>query len=320
MTTFNDQLYQYGGAPVNGLFTTGNVYFVKPGSGSDSNNGKKPTQAVATLSKALDLVTADNNDIIYMVAEDNSASGTTDYQSATLAVDVDGVHIVGVNAGQRLGQRSRIAQLSTATGIEPLVTWSASNSSMRNVHIFHGVADATSKGAMNLTGERNYFSNCHVAGIGHNDMDSANNYSLQVSGGAESSFVNCTIGLDTVARGTAANSEIRLASQATRINFEDCLILTYAEAAGHQFLIAGASSMDRYVWFKRCLFANSDKSSGTAMDEAFDVNASQGGHIILQDCVLVGAADWDAGNTDVVVNNAPAADANGHGGVATDVD
>lgn len=299
MTTFGDQVYQYGGSPVNGLFTTGQVWFVKPSTGDDGASGKKPTEALKTWARAHTLVRADKNDIIYIISEDNSASGTTDYQSSALTLSKDGVHYVGVNSGGFVSQRSRIAQLSTATGIEPLVTWSGSNGSMRSIHIYHGVADATSKGAaLKVTGERNYFYKNHIAGIGHNDMDVTDNCSLSVSGGAENHFDQCYIGLDTIARGTAANSEIRFESAAIRNLFTDCIVATYAEAAGHQFVLVPSSGLGRWNIFKNTMFINmpTGDANGTTMTEAFDVTGggSPDGIIILENCTLYGATDWEA--------------------------
>lgn len=299
MTTFGDQVYQYGGAPVSGLFTTGQVWFIKPSTGDDGASGKKPSEALKTWARAHTLASADKNDIIYVIAEDNSASGTTDYQSSTLTLSKDGVHYVGVNSGGFVGQRSRIAQLSTATGVAPLVTWSGSNGSMRGIHIFHGVNDATSKtAALSVTGERNYFFKNHIAGIGHATMDVTDNCSLQVSGGAENHFDQCYLGLDTIARGTAANSEIRLESSATRNLFTDCVVATYAEAAGHQFVLVPTNGLDRWTIFKNTMFVNmpTGDASGTTMTEAFDVTGggSPDGIILLENCSLYGATDWEA--------------------------
>lgn len=293
MTTFFDQLYHLGGVPVGGLFTTGKSVFVKPSSGSDAASGRKPGEAVKTLAHALAKVTANANDVVYLVSESNTASGTTDYQSATLAWNKDGSHIVGLSSGGGIGSRARIAQLSTATSVAPLVTWSANNSSMRSVHVFHGVDNAASIGCFNVTGDRNYFYRCHFAGIGHNTQDAAGNYSLRVSGD-ENVFEECIIGLDTIARGTAANSEILFASQATRCVFKNCIIPTFAEAASHQFVTAGAGSLDRWVIFDGCTFVNAIQSTATQMDEALDLSASAGGMILLKNCTLIGATDWEA--------------------------
>lgn len=272
--------------------------FVAPRTGSDGQRGDRPDRAVKTLAKALDLAVADRNDVVFMISEDNSASGTTDYQSSALDWNKDGVHLIGVNAGGNVGQRSRIAQLSTATNVDNLLTVSANNCLVANIHVFHGVDDATSKVAASVTGDHNRFVNCHLAGIGHATMDTADNCSLSVAGGEENLFENCTIGLDTIARGTAANSELRLESGATRNTFRNCIVPTYAEAAGHQFLIVPSAGLDRWTLFDNCSFINmpTGTASGTTMTEAFDVTGggSPDGLIILKNCTLVGATDWEA--------------------------
>jgi hypothetical protein len=299
MTTFSDQVYQLGGVPTNGYFAVGNTWFVRPGSGNDGNKGDKPSRAFATLAKALSVATADNGDVVYMISEDNSASGTTDYQSSSLDWNKDGVHLIGVNgSGNFVQQRSRIAQLSSATDVDDLFTVSANNCLIANISVFHGVDDADSVGAVKVTGERNRFYNCTFSGIGNATMDTANNFSLSVSGGAENIFEKCYIGLDTVARGTAANSEIRLESGATRNMFKDCVIATYAEANTHQFLIVPSAGLDRWTIFDHCIFMNmpTGDASGTTMTEAFDVTGggSPDGIILLNFCTLVGATDWEA--------------------------
>ena len=299
MTTFGDMLYQLGGVPVgSGIpLSQGKVIHIKPGSGA-AGGGLEINDAVSTVSGAHTLMTADQNDIAIMYAEDNSASGTTDYQSSTLTWSKDGTHLIGANSGGIIGQRSRIAQLSTATGVSPLVTWSASNSSMSNIHVFHGVADATSKVCFSVTGERNRFYRCHFAGIGTTTMDVATACSLSITGD-ENLFEECVIGLDTIGRGSYANSEILFpaSGQATRNVFNNCLILTYADAGTHQFLISGASGLDRFAIFDNCIFINAIDSAATNMTEAFDLSATQGGTILLKNCTLVGATEWDAGDT-----------------------
>ena len=65
-----------------GLMTQGNVYHVKPSTGSDGHSGTSPDEAVKTVSKALSLCTANQNDVVLLYAQSNTASATTDYQSA----------------------------------------------------------------------------------------------------------------------------------------------------------------------------------------------------------------------------------------------
>lgn len=291
MTTFSDQVYQMGGVPVGGMFTNGKGYFVKPSTGSNGNSGKRPDKAFSTLAAGLAAATANSNDVVYMIAEGNASAATTDYQSSALSWNKDGVHLVGINSGNAIAMRSRIAQLSTATNVDNLFTVSANNCMVSNIHVFHGVDDATSKGAVLVSGDRNHFVNCHFAGIGHDTMDTADNYSLSVTGD-ENLFEKCVIGLDTIARGTAATYEINISGGATRNIFRDCMVISYTEAATFGFLNIPADGIDRFVIFENCTFVN----FGTAMTEAFHIAAgtSPTGNVILKNCTVVGATDWEA--------------------------
>jgi hypothetical protein len=296
MTTFADRVYQLGGVPVGGPVTQGHVYFVKPASGSDTASGKSPAQALKTLARAQALATANENDIVYLMSEGNAASLCTDYQSTTLDWAKDGVHLIGINSGGMVSPRSRIAWLSSAPSPAPapLFTVSADNCRIEGIQVFSGINDADLSFCTNVTGERNTFKNCHFAGIGHATNDFAGAYSLKLAGADENLFEDCVIGLDTVARGTAANSEILFTDQATRNIFRNCIITTFAEAATHQFIIAAASSLDRWVLFENCAFINSIQSTAVAMTEALDLAATAGGMVLLRNCTIVGATDWEA--------------------------
>ena len=296
MSTFGDQVFQYGGSPVNGPLTEGPALWVKPGSGSDGQRGDKPNRSLATISKAQSLMPADRNGVIYLVSEDNSASGTTNrIEGATFTFSNDGTRIQGIASGGMIGSRARISNTADTTDVSPLMTWSANNSSMSNVHVLYGEDDAGDLGCFNVTGERNYFYRCHFGGIGNATQDAAGAYSLRVSGD-ENLFEECVIGLDTVARGTAANSEILFAGNATRNIFRNCVILTYAEANTHQFIIAGAASLDRWVLFENCTFINPVDSAAVTMTEAIDATAPLGGTIMIRNCSLFGATEWEAGD------------------------
>src|SRR4051812_12677832 len=94
------------------LPTQGNVYWVRPNTGSDANDGLSAGSAFQTLLKALQTATANQNDIVLLCAESNTAGRTTSYQAATLDWNKDLVHLIGVNGGPFLGQRSRISNLA----------------------------------------------------------------------------------------------------------------------------------------------------------------------------------------------------------------
>lgn len=303
------------------LATQGNVWHVKPSSGSDGHDGKTPATACKTLASALSRATADQNDIILLYSEDNSTSGTTDYQSSTLTWSKDGVHLIGVSAPTAVSQRARIAQLSTATGLTQLVSVTASNCYFKGVSIFHGVADATSLVALQVSGERNVFEDCHIAGIGDATMSAAGAASLEIEGGAENVFRRCVIGVDTIAR-DADVAEIRFDGNATRNLFEDCIIQGFISAAGYVHVkVEDATGIDRWTIFKNCLFLSESTNDATVQTEIMSIPSMSQGYIMLQDSyyssVTDGTTVWDSNGRDRIRTNSVAAAAAGVGGEMT---
>ncbi len=297
MTTFGDQVFQYGGAAVSGPLSTGPAIYIKPGTGSDGASGKRPDRSLKTLSKAQTLIAADKNGVIYLVSEDNSASGTTARISdSSFTFSKDGVKIQGINQNGMIGQRSRISNTSGIGAITPLMTWSANNSSMANVHVLYSEANASAKGCFDVTGDRNYFYRCHFAGIASATQDVADAYSLKVTG-SENLFEECVIGIDTTDTGTGANYELTFTAAATaaRNIFKNCIFLTYATAVGQAFVNFASTGIERFVLFDNCTFINAGiaESPGSELDTAFIVDANPGGSIILKDCCLIGAVEWD---------------------------
>jgi len=288
MTTVSDGLYQYGGVPVGGMFTPGKAFFVKPYSGSDANSGKSPNKALKTLAQALSLATADKGDVVYLIAESNTAASTTDYQATALDWNKDGVHLIGIGAAPMIGQRSRIAQLSTVKTIEDLFTVSADNCLIANIEVFQGVTSstATSPRAMVVSGQRNKIVNCQISGNGDTalSMDTAGARSLAVTG-AENYFKNCYIGLDTSLRATAT-AEVTVGNIARTI-FEDCVFNTYTSST--TFKIVTYTAPDRFILFKNCvLSAINNITSAVAPTGALAAASSVNGQIMLHNSAVYG--------------------------------
>ena len=304
MTTFSDGLYQFGGVPVPiPMHALGKSWYVKPITGSNGNKGDKPTRALKTLAAAH--AKAVYGDTVYLLAESNTASATTDYQSAVLTWSTDGVNLIGINCGARIGQRSRIAQLSTVKTIETLMNVTADNCLIANIEIFQGVTSstATSPVALGVTGTRNHFYNCQISGNGDTggSTDTAGARSLLLTGASENLFEKCYIGLDTVTR-TTQEAEIQFLAGSTAVTrniFESCIISSYAGAAGFLWLTAAAAAgdCDRFNTFKDCQFLNAIASAATTMTAGISVHASLGGMIILDDCPYVGASDMTAADS-----------------------
>lgn len=289
MTIVGDQLYQFGGEPV----TQGRTVYVRPTGGGNAASGNSPRRAVKTLVGALAKCLADRNDQVRLLSESNTASVTTDYQTDTLDWAKDGVHLRGFNSGGLIAQRSRIAWKSTASSAtdKPLLKVSGNNCLIEGVHVFAGINDANLGFGVQVTGDRNVFRRCHLAGIGHDTNDAAGAYSLELAGGDENLFEDCVIGLDTIARGTAANSEVLFSAGSNARNiFRRCVFVTYAEAATHTFVKRVAGGSDRFTLFEDCIFINTGTST---MNQAFDVTAggSPSGQMILVNPAFFGVTD-----------------------------
>ncbi len=297
MTTFGDRLYQMGGLPVASTITAGNIYFVDPTSGSDDNDGAAIDRAKATLLAGYNLTTANQNDIVYYIAGSSSIT-----LSAALTWAKSYTHLIGICAPTRTAQRARIFQLSTLTGASPLLTISASGCRFENFYIFQGVDDATSLINVSVTGGRNYFNNVHFAGGGHATQAVDGGASLLLNGAEENTFVNCTIGVDTIDAATGMMG-IRMDGEAHRNEFYDCKVRMRAGNGGAGFLeVVDATGIDRDTIFQDCLFLN---NSATDMTSGFVIPAGMGAprKLLLKDCMILGTAKLDANDRDVLFGN-----------------
>lgn len=297
-----------------GIVTQGNVYWVKPASGYDGNDGLTPQTALKTLSAALAKCTAGQNDVVLLCAQSNTASGTTDYQNSTLDWNKDLTHLIGINDGPQWSQRSRVAFTSTYNTASNLITFSANACLVSNISAYQGVAGTSPTGCAKVTGQRNRFVSCQLAGMGNTANDIAGAYSLSIDGGAENLFEDCTIGQDTTTLGASINAHLYFANGATRNYFRRCLFPLYtAHATNTQFARAAAGGMDRSQYFEDCIFDNAVDSGSTTLTQAMTVVASgspAGGLRMLGRTSVFGATDWnatDAGNVrgggGVVVGN-----------------
>lgn len=147
MTTFGDVVYHMGGVPASGKFTTGNVFFVDSVHGADGNTGKKPSKAFATLDKATNSCTANNNDIVYIMP--NHAE--TIAASTTWVPDVAGVQYIGLGLG------SDAPELTfSATGSR--IDVSGGNNLFQNIRFVAGIS-AVVKG-VDVNVDHVTFDNC----------------------------------------------------------------------------------------------------------------------------------------------------------------
>lgn len=302
-----------------GVMGVGNAWYVRPHGGADTNDGMTPQTAVATVAKALSLATANQNDVVYLIAESNTAASTTDYQTALLDWNKDLTHLIGVSAPSAWSNRARIAQKSTTTGLTALMKVSANACIMSNFSIFHGVADATSLRALDVTGSRNYFGRLHIGGIGDATMVTAGAMSLYLNAASENDFDDCVIGLDTISRDQNC-TEIKCDSSASRNRFRNCLIDSYISNAGFAGVTIGANGIDRGLYFDNCLFMAKSTNKAIGQTSVFSIPAISQGAIVLKGSLAFsdgGAVDWDSNNRGIIWNSSVAAAASAAGGILT---
>lgn len=318
MTTFNDMLFGLGGIPAIGGLPFGknaNYYFVDPANGSSAGSGDfdDPCDSIAT---AFAKCTANQHDTVVYIA---GSSGDT--LSAALDWNKNYTHLIGMAAPTEMGQRARIFQLSTLTGASPLLTISASGCVFKNFYIFQGVNDATSLINVSVTGGRNYFENVHFAGGGHATQAVDGGASLQLNGAEENTFVNCTIGVDTVSAATGMMC-LHFDGEAHRNVFKNCRFLLYAGNAGATFVeIADGTGIDRFNEFDNCKFINSnlDNFSMTAGFVIPVFAANNSSRLLLKDCIIQGTSKLDANDRGVLYGNMNAVTGADASGVAVEL-
>lgn len=290
-------------AMVNAIFgSPGQVWWVNPFYGSDSNNGQTPATAFATLAQAHASASDGNNDIVYLMANSNTASQTTSYQSSGLTWSKSLLHLIGWNGGPMLGQRSRIAPLATAATFPNLVTLSGNGCLFANLEFFQGATatnPSTASTCVTVSGQRNHFVNCQISGIGHSDLDDTGSNDLTVSG-SENLFEDCYIGLDTIIR-TSALAGVVMSGTNTRNMFRRCFFVAYTSSTSYKFMTV-ATGTDRWLRLNDCDFAAIPNLASSAIPTGAIGITTMNGFVVVKNPALFGVAQIvTADNAYVVV-------------------
>lgn len=270
----------------------GNAIYVDPVNGNDNSGTGEINAPVATLSVGYGLATSGNNDVIYLVG--NGATTGTARLSATFTWAKNATHLVGVSSGVSLSNRSRIAPTSGATAFTPFFTVSGSGCLFQNIQWFDGFGTGTtSQIGLSVTGGRNLFQGCHIAGMGDAESAaSAGSRTLKISTTGENMFVDCTIGIDTVTR-TAANASVEFSGGAPRNQFVRCVFPFMTSAATPLgIIVSAAAGSDRFQFFNDCVFINAINSTSTTMSGLATLAASMGGMLLFKDATLVGITEF----------------------------
>jgi hypothetical protein len=262
---------------------TSKVFVVDPAVGSDSNSCRTFESPCATLLAAFNKTTSGKNDTVLIVG-----SSTGNAVAAALTWDHDYTHLVGLSGDLSMGQRVRVTASSTVDALH-VITVSGSGCIFKNLQFYNGADNAANNGAAVVSGSRNLFENVFFAGMGDATASGAQTraggFSLTVSG-AENSFRNCTIGLDTIVR-SGANAELIVSGQRNRFIGGD--IRSNSVTAG-KFLVTIDTTADlRDVLFEDVLFFNYTENWATGITDAIHITGAGNTHfVILKNCQLVG--------------------------------
>ena len=335
LTNFPNGITSFG-VPVlgtiGGLPFTGNYYFVDPVNGADGNEGSVELP-LKTLYGALNKCTAGNNDVVVLIG-DGTAAGSARLSTAnaqtisssattgTLNWNKDATHLIGVCAPTAVAQRARIAPPSgtyTAATFnsDAFINVTANGCYFANISVFCGFSTGSADMiAWTDSGSRNCYSNVNIYGMADAaSAGGANARTLKLDGGGEHTFINCTLGGDTVAR-SAANATVEFAGGTARNTFADCIFPFQASAATPLGVtVAAASGMDRWALFKGCSFINNVASTSTTLSAFATLAASAGGMLMIQNTAMVGITEFGSDATSLgqiyVDMAAPSASAGG---------
>ncbi|MDE2096322.1 MAG: hypothetical protein KGL39_03685 [Patescibacteria group bacterium] len=263
----------------------GGTYFVNETTGSDGNSGSAEFP-LASIARALVLAAAapqagNVDQVIFLTG--------TCHTTATITWATNRVHLIGLDAPSN-NARARISQ-SGSVVFSPLVNVTANGCLFANIATFHGFNSATTQICWEDSGGRNSYQGVLFAGMGDATAAAqAGSRSLLISGSGESTYYNCTFGLDTITRATAANATLELAGGTARNVFKSCVFQALCTDASDTHVLVQSGGMDRYALFDDCVFINCVDSTATALNAAIsNAGGSPSGSIILNNCISVGA-------------------------------
>lgn len=272
-----------------GLPYVGSIFYVDPSAGSDTaNSGTSQNDALATIAAAYAKCTSGKHDVV-IIAPTGGTGRTAETTAITWAKRF--THLIGSAAPTVQDVR---AGVGFSTGGSLVI--SENGCIFRNLTL---TSSADIDETVSITGHYNSFIGVDFKGTYNaTSADSIPWRALNINGGQENYFVNCTFGGDTFTRG-AANATLELEGAASRNVFEDCRFLMHADTAGTQVhvLLTGTSAIDRWIEFKNCSFYSFSTNNGQAVTACMDLSAQTAtGHVLCTGItsLMGGITDWES--------------------------
>ena len=301
LTAFPNGVSSFG-IPVFGTIPAikGTYFFVEPTIGSDGNKGDDASRPLKSFKKAYDLCTDKAGDGIVIFSHGNTSADTSSYLLAELTWDKSDITMVGICSGSMFSQRARIANDSTLINAPEIITMSGNNNLIVNVSFVNAGSDAAAIGGIKVTGQRNNFYNCHIAGaLGATPAVVAAAHNLELNGAQENTFERCVIGVDTISRvGDVANYDILLTGGCLRNVFKDCIIKSQTTSGNSSHLaikFGGAGDgISANHYFINCIFDNFNLGALSAQTSMVGGTLPNNGKLVLKQPTIIGYTAIDS--------------------------
>jgi hypothetical protein len=268
------------------LSAGGKLIYLDGALGSDSADGSFD-HPVKTLTAAYALARDGKHDVIVIKNSGVSAALCTVRVDAAFVWSKNCLHLMSLSPTRPMfSQRARLAPTGATTAFANFISMSGSDCVWDGIQLWHGFDTGGANAiALTLTGSRNRFTRCHIAGMADTaSAHDAGSRCVKFSGGGEHLFEECVIGVDTVDR-DAANATIEFAGGTARNVFNNCVFPIRATATSPLLVkAAAAAASDRFQLFKNCVITNHGASSLKLCTLA----ASIGGFIGFVDCRTLG--------------------------------
>lgn len=278
----------------------GNYFWVDGTNGSDGNTGG-PQDPFKTLTQAQNACLAGNNDVVFF-------SGTFS-PTATFVWSKNNTHLIGLDTNGPFPTPtiSVVSTAATTGAFSPLVSVTATGCIFQNFSVISGIAQAATQVAWAEAGGKNSYIGVNINQVGNATAGAqAGNRALTLAS-IGNYFEDCVIGSDAIIRATAASSNMEFLATAGDIVFDTCVFPMWTSVATTVFMTAATATMTGFTQMKYCLFSNNLQGAGSigVLNAAMTINATSGGVVALQDCMLIGATVTNAGVP--VYTNLPAA-------------
>jgi hypothetical protein len=276
----------------------GKKFYLDPVNGNDDFDGLGYETAFKTLEKAYAALTANKNEILYIIGGAsalNLAAAFTWAKSYT--------HLIGVCGDMKFGGRVRIGHSANFTS---LFTINASGCIFKNIHWQMGRGSTTNVNCVVLsaTAHYNYFEGCHFdAPLNATEGGGTQAWrSLVLTSGVRSTTVNnCTFGEWTVVCASANGVHVEFGGLNAGTHFVGCTFLTCTSSTS---MVTVKSNVDlggayAYVTFEGCKFI----SLATGPDAVFSVPSA--GLVVVDNCTSFGFTAWSAASSNKLLVSSP---------------